>query len=235
MLLTVLGWLGLFFGGLLIGLLIVLLIKVKAVKKTISVTLEKRKSYYKSDKERIEQKLKTTKKKYKKQNRFHVIRTVLGFKAKKSGYIKMYGDIINEVAKLQNPDSQKPFLEFTAKQAFDFVEKVTVDFEEILNSLDMPMLKNMDVSTIYGVVDVVKKVSSIKPIRGAKKISEKMKPIFNALKILNPVKFTTTLITAIFTASLKRDLIFALADVVALEFSEFYARCKSENVVEIAS
>ena len=46
MLLTVLGWLGLFIGGLSLGLLLVLLIKVKQTNKAIEKNLAKRKSHY---------------------------------------------------------------------------------------------------------------------------------------------------------------------------------------------
>lgn len=229
---TILGWVGLFLGGFLLGVFIILLAKVRKTKKVIFTNVQKNKSVVGKDSKKIKEIVSKKRKIYKKKNRFHVLKTVVGLKSKTTGYFTMYGEIINEVAKLQNPESQNPFLEFTIKQAFDFIDGVTIDLEEILNTLDLPMLKNIDISTIYGFIDLSNKINQIKFVKTAKKIS---KPIVKILRFLNPVKWLSLFITTIFTASLTRDLIFVLADIVAFEFSEFYVQCKNENVLIMAN
>ena len=231
MFLTILGWIGLFFAGILLGLFVVLLLKVKKTRKKISDKIEKKKSINACDKQEVNDIVKAQCKIYKRKNRFHVFKTVIGLKPKTKGYFAMYGDIINGVAKIQNPESQNPFLEFTLKQAFDFVEMVTIDLESILNDLQMPMLKNVDVSNVFGVVDFKNKVLEIKAVKSVIKITRPFKPIKKLLALLNPIRWVSTLITAIFTASLTKDLIFASADVVAYEFANFYSKCKNENLV----
>ena len=228
---TILGWVGLFFGGLLLGMFIILLIKVKKARKTIFKNVKKGNDRLCYKNKQIEEIIKPKLKNYKKKNRFHVFKTVLGFSPKTKGYFQMYGEIIKEVANLQNPESKSPFLEFTIKQAFDFIDNVTVDLEDVLDALDMPMLSNLDLSTIYGFVDLKNKIDQIKVVKAAKKISKPIKPIVKIFKMLNPIRWVSLLITAIFIASLKRDLIFAFADIVAFEFANFYEQCKNENVL----
>ena len=234
MLLTILGWVGLFVGGFLVGLLVILLIKIKKTRKIISDKIEEKKGISACDKQRVDAIVKAKRKAYKKKNRFHVFKTVAGFKPKTSGYFAMYGDIVNEVAKIQNADSKYPVLEFSVRQAFEFIGDVTVDLEGVLDSLGMPMLRGADLSFVYGIVDFTSKFNEIKIVKATKKISKPLKPILSIIRLLNPVRWVTTLITAIFTASLVRDLYFALADIVAWQFSKFYAQCKNENLVSIA-
>ncbi|MBR2337434.1 MAG: hypothetical protein IKA61_05785 [Clostridia bacterium] len=231
---TVFEWIGLFVGGLVLGLVIVLLIKIKSTKKIILKKINQKKKIAPRDRASIDAIIKRQRKIYKKKNRFHVFKTVIGLKPKSKGYFAMYGDIINGVAKLQNPDSQKPFLEFSISQAFDFIDCVTVDLEEILNALDMPVLKEIDLATMFGVVDITKRFSDIKLIKGAKRITKPIKPFIKLFKVLNPVKWVTGTVTAICTASLTRDLIFAAADIVAWEFAQFYAQCKNERYPLVA-
>ena len=185
-------------------------------------------------KTKIEETVAKQRKIFKRKNRFHVFKMVIGFKPKTNGYFAMYGAIIRDVAKLQNPESTYPFLEFTIKQAFDFISEITVDLECVLDSLSMPMLKNLDLSTIYGFADFKKRIDDIKAVKTAKKIVKPVSPLLKVIKLLNPVNWVTMLIRAIFTASLTRDLIFAFADIVALEFSKFYEDCRVEKESLIA-
>jgi hypothetical protein len=135
----------------------------------------------------------------------------------------------SHVIEVINPDKAKMDYWQTIKQAFDFINDVTVDLECVFNSLQMPMLKSVDLSTIYGFVDLKNKINELKLVKTAKTIAKPISPIIKILKFLNPVKWLAMLITAIFTASLTRDLIFAFAEIVAWEFSQFYAKCKDEN------
>ena len=230
MFLTVLGWIALFFAGFLLGLLLILLFKVKKTKRAIFKGLQERKRFFNGERAKIDEIVNKKRKIFKRKNRFHVFKKVIGLKVKTDGYFAMYGEIIHEVAKMQNPQSNAPFLEFSIKQAFDFINDVTVDLECVFNSLQMPMLKSVDLSTIYGFVDLKNKINELKLVKTAKTIAKPISPIIKILKFLNPVKGLAMLITAIFTASLTRDLIFAFADIVAWEFSQFYAKCKDENV-----
>lgn len=234
MFLTVLGWIALFFAGFLLGLLFILLLKIKRTKRAIFKGLQERKRFFNGERARIDEIVNKKRKIFKRKNRFHVFKKVIGLKVKTDGYFAMYGEIIREIATIHNPQSQTPFLEFSIKQAFEFISDVTVDLECVFNSLQMPMLKNVDLSTIYGFVDLKNKISELKVVKAAKTITKPISPILKILKLLNPVKWFAMLITAIFTASLTRDLIFAFADIVAWEFSQFYATCKDENVSFIA-
>ena len=234
MILTILGWIGLFFAGFLLGLLFILLIKVKNTKRAIFRGLQERKKFFNGERAKIGALVTAKRKIFKRKNRFHVFKKVLGLKVKTNGYFAMYGEIIHEIAKIQNPQSDAPFLEFSIKQAFDFINDVTVDLECVLNSLRMPMLKSVDLSTIYGFVDLKNKINELKVVKTAKTIAKPISPIIRILRFLNPVRWLAMFITAIFTASLTRDLIFAFADIVAWEFSQFYAECKDENASLIA-
>ena len=234
MFLTVLGWIGLFFAGLVLGIVVILLIKVKKTKRAIFKGLQQRKKFFNGEREKIDEIVNVKRKIFKRKNRFHVFKKVIGLKTKTSGYFAMYSEIICEIAAMHNPQSQSPFLEFSIKQAFDFINDITVDLECVFNSLEMPMLKNVDLTTIYGFVDFKNKINELKLVKTAKTITKPISPIIKVLKFLNPVKWLAMLITAIFTASLTRDLIFAFADIVAWEFSQFYATCKDENVSLIA-
>ena len=227
---TVLGWVAMFFAGFLLGLLLILLVKLKKTKKAIFNGLQHRKRFFNGEMAKIDELVMVKRRAFKRKNRFHVFKKVLGLKVKTKGYFAMYGEIIREIAIMQNPESNAPFLEFTIKQAFDFISDVTVDLESVLNSLEMPMLKSVDLSTIYGFVDLKNKINELKVVKTAKTITKPISPILKILRVLNPVKWLTTLITAIFTASLTRDLIFAFADIVAWEFSQFYGECRDENV-----
>ena len=162
---TVLGWICLFFAGLLLGVLFVVLTKVRETRSKIAKIISKKKSNYSYNKEKINIIVKQQRKIYKKKNRFHVLKKVAGFTPKTKGYFAMYGEIINEVAKLQNPQSNMPFLEFSVNQAFDFINDVTLDLEDVISSLDMPVLKTMEVSTIYGFVDLKNRINQIKAIK----------------------------------------------------------------------
>ena len=234
MFLTVLGWIGLFFAGLVLGIVVILLIKVKKTKRAIFKGLQQRKKFFNGEREKIDEIVNVKRKIFKRKNRFHVFKKVIGLKTKTSGYFAMYSEIICEIAAMHNPQSKSPFLEFSIQQAFDFINDITVDLECVFNSLEMPMLKNVDLTTIYGFVDFKNKINELKLVKTAKTITKPISPIIKVLKFLNPVKWLAMLITAIFTASLTRDLIFAFADIVAWEFSQFYATCKDENVSLIA-
>ena len=234
---TVIGWIGLLVSGILLGGIIVILAKVKCLRKTVNsnVNVERRPIPHGSV-EDVEKIVKRKRKEYLKANKFVIFKTFLGLKGKKSQkrYYKMYGDIIKEVALLINPTSENPLLEFSVEQAFAFINEVTYKTEYIIDSLNLPVLKNLDVSTVFWFINIKSTFDRSKTGKVVKGVSKVAKPIAKVLKVLNPVKFINSLVTAILISSATRNLIFALADLVAWEFVKFYDNCRVENTEKVA-
>ncbi len=234
---TVIAWLGLLASGILLGGIIVILAKVKILRKKIisSVNVEKRPIPHGSVKD-VEEIVKRKKKEYLKANKFVIFKRFLGLKGKKSQkrYFKMYLDIIKEVAKTINPTSENPLLEFSVAQAFAFIDEVTYKTEYIIDGLGLPVLKNLDVSTVFWFINIKSAFDRSKAGKVVKGASKVAKPILRGLKILNPVKLVNSLVTAILVSSATRNLIFALADLVAWEFVKFYDNCRIENSEKVA-
>lgn len=234
---TVIGWIGLLVSGILLGGIIVILAKVKSLRKTIisSANVERRTVPHGSV-EDVEKIVKSKRKEYLKANKFVIFKTFLGIKGKKSQkcYIKMYLDIIGEVANIINPNSENPLLEFSVAQAFEFFNEVTHKTENIIDSLNLPVLKNLDMSTVFWFINIKSTFDRSKTGKVVKGVSKVAKPIAKVLKVLNPVKLINSLVTAILISSATRNLIFALADLVAWEFVKFYENCRVENTKKVA-
>ena len=63
--------------------------------------------------------------------------------------------LINEIAKEFNPTSKNPILEFSVKNAFDFIEMITIRCEKLLDSISLPVVKSCDVSVVFGVTKFI--------------------------------------------------------------------------------
>ena len=234
---TVIGWIGLLVSGILLGGIIVILAKVKSLRKMImsSANVERRTVPHGSV-EDVEKIVKRKRKEYLKANKFVIFKTFLGLKGKKSQkrYVKMYLDIIGEVANIINPNSENPLLEFSVEQAFAFINEVTYKTEYIIDSLNLPVLKNLDMSTVLWIINIKSTFDRSKVGKVAKGSTKVAKFIAKVVAGPNPVRIINKLVTAILVSSATRNLIFALADLVAWEFVKFYENCRVENTKKVA-
>jgi len=125
-----------------------------------------------------------------------------------------------------NPESKNPMLEFSVKEAFEFANSVTVQVEKVLNAIDVSLLKNCDISAVFGMAKLVVGVTGNKIVKTALGVSGK---ISRLLKILNPFSWLKRLIQTAFTTLLIREIIFASIEIIAWTFAEFYYHCNIKN------
>lgn len=233
---AVLSWIFALIGGFVTGAIIIVFIKLKRVRIHIFKTANQKKELISSDKtDRIDAVVNGYFAQYKKANRFTVFKKVVGISVKTDQkYLYMYGDIIRSVATVYNESSKNPLLEFTVRNLFDFINSVSFDVEGLIDSLDMPMLKNLDISSFYGVYNFSKRVSGGAVAKSAKKVIKPIAKIKNFVRFINPVTFIKGVIDAVFTASLTRDVMFAVAEIIAWEFAVFYSKNNLEKQKEVA-
>ena len=226
MIMAIISWILVFVGGLTLGITITAFAKVKGVRNRISESVQNQKTGVAEDYQKaIDGILDEKKKEYLKENKYAVIKTVLGMPTKKDGdksYFKMYADVVSAVAKTVNPQSPKPLLEFSIKHTFEFIDDVTKKLEEILDYIDLPLLKNSDVGEVYNFVQIGLGIAQNPVVQSGVEVVKKVNPILKVLNFFNPAKWISGLLSAIFTASITRDVIFAVADVVAWQSLKLY-------------
>ena len=160
----------------------------------------------------------------------------MGKKAKADGektYFKTLAEVVSAVAKTVNPQSPKPLYEFSVKRTFEFIGGVTHKIEEVLNYIDLPLLKQSDIGAVYNVVRLGLSVAQNPVVKGGAQVVEKAGPLLVIFRFLNPVRWINGLITAIFTTSITRDLIFASLEVVAWQTLKLYLTDETQVLREL--
>ena len=220
---------GFFSGG-----VIALLIKIRSARKKINDDLQKIAVNELTDgqREEVSQIVSEKRKTYKKQNKGVVFRSVLGLKKKKqSVFPKAYFDIIKAVSLVFDKDRQMPFLNFSIKSGFDFLQKVVDRFESVLNATEISILKNLNISLLANVTSVTSKIFSNKTVKGV--MSTKTK-ILNVLKIFNPYYWIKKIVLSVFFTRIINELLLASVDIVAWEFARFYEQGQSQIELKTA-
>lgn len=218
--------------GIVVGFIVVLWFRVRSVRKRINASLRKIGLFEltSSQKREIERIITEKRKLYKKQNKGVVCRDVLGLKKKKSNvFPKAYWHIIKEVALVFDDKRQNPFLDFSIKSAFDFLNKVTDRIESILDDMQIPVLKNLKLSTIMGVTSIGK-VFSNKVVKTGASFAKRLGNLFN---LLNPYHWVKKIALSYFFTKIINEILLASVDVVAWEFARFYKQ--AEQKVELVA
>lgn len=213
------------FSGFILGVVITLYIKVKSVRQKIEKSVQEQKigapqNFIKA----IEEVLADKKKEYLKDNEHSVFNKLFGKKSKTDGqksYFKMLAEVVSAVATTVNPQSPKPIYEFSVKRTFEFIDGVTYKIEEVLNYIDLPLLKQSDIGGVFGLVRLGVKFAQNPVVKGGVEVANKT-GVWVILRLINPVAWINALITAIFTSSISRDLSFAALEVVAWQALKLY-------------
>ena len=209
--------LGFFAGG-----VIALFIKIRRVRKNINCDLQKiavneLTSY---QREKVVEIVSEKRKIYKKQSKGVVFRSILGLKKKKQTvFPKVYFDVIKDVSMVFDKQGKRPFLNFSIKSGFDFLQKVVDRFESVVNATEINVLKNLNLSFLLGITNFTSKIFSNKTVEGVITIKTK---IFNILKMLNPYYWIKKIVLSVFFAKIINELMLASVDIVAWEFARFY-------------
>lgn len=209
--------------GILLGISITVYFIVKSIRKTIKTELEKDISFeiHNGNVKNVENIIKNNQQEYKRQNKGIVFRQVLGLRKNKSTQklTVRFKDEINEIAKEFNPTSKNPILEFSVKNAFDFIEMITIRCEKLLDSISLPVIKSCDVSVVFGVTKFIVVVKDNKIVKTVTGISGKVTRI---LKCLNPYYWLKKTLQTVFITLVAREISFALIEIIGWTFTEFY-------------
>ena len=218
------GWVLSALFGVFLGIILALFLIVKTIRKKINNQLIDARPYNLLDGhvKEINAIIKGKQKRLKKENRGVVIRQTLGLKKKNLKISILYSEIINDVAKVFNSTSENPMLEFSVKNAFDFLNEVTEKAEKVLNSINLELLKKSNLSFIIGVSEIVIKA---KENRALKKITNLSGKVIIVLKLLNPYYWIKKIVQVVFSTMLVQELIFASVEIVGWTFAEFYHEC----------
>lgn len=218
--------------GIVVGFVFVLWLRVRSVRKRINASLLKigQLELTTFQKSKIEQIITEKRKLYKKQNKGVVCRDVLGLKKKKSNvFPKAYWLTIKEVALVFDDSRQNPFLDFSIKSAFDFLNRVTDRIENILDDTQIPVLKNVKLSTIMGVTSI-SKVFSNKVVKTGASFAKRLG---NLLNLLNPYHWAKKIALSYFFTKIINEILLASVDVVAWEFARFYKQAEKVELVAV--
>ena len=209
--------------GILLGISITVYFIVKSIRKTIKTELEKDISFeiHNGNVKNVENIIKNNQQEYKRQNKGIVFRQVLGLRKNKSTQklTVRFKDEINEIAKEFNPTSKNPILEFSVKNAFDFVEMITIRCEKLLDSISLPVIKSCDVSVVFGVTKFIVVVKDNKIVKTVTGIIGKVTRI---LKCLKPYYWLKKTLQTVFITLVAREIAFALIEIIGWTFTEFY-------------
>lgn len=211
------GVLGFVFGG-----VIVMLVKIKRVRKKINGELQKDVINELADlqKTKVEGVITEKRKLYKKKNKGVIARDVLGLKKKKQNvFPKAYVDIIKDVSAIFDEDGQRPYLKFSVKSGFEFLQRVIDRVESVLNATEISVLKNLKISTIADVTKISSKVFTNKAVKTGMSFSKRF---FNLLNVVNPYHWIKKIVLSIFFTKIINEILLASVDIVAWEFARFY-------------
>ena len=210
------------FFGLIVGGVIALFLKIKSVRKKINGDLQKIavNDLTNSQREEVVKIVVEKRKIYKKKNKGVVFRSVFGLKKKKqSVFPKAYFDVIKDVSLVFDKERKMPFLNFSIKSGFIFLQKVVDRLESVVSATEINVLKNLNLSFLVGVTSFSSKVFSNKAVKGVMTTKTR---VFNLLYILNPYYWAKKIVLSVFFARIINELMLASVDIVAWEFARFY-------------
>lgn len=231
----IVGWIFSALFGIFLGGIIAIYFIIKSIRKKISLSLDKNRPFevFDGHVKEVGLIIESKKQEYKKAEKGNVFRAVAGLKKKNPRKThKIYTEIITEVAKVFNSDSKNPFLEFSVREAFGFVRTATERIEDILNAVNLSLLKNCDLSAVFGMAKLVGTVKDNKVVKGVTSFSGK---VTRVIKLLNPFFWLKKIIQTVFVTLITTELIFASAEIVGWTFAEFYFECNAEKIKEMQS
>ena len=220
--------------GFLCGGVIALLLKIKSVRKKINGDLQKIavNDLTNAQRDGVVKIVSEKRKLYKKQNKGVVFCSVLGLKRKKPNvFPKTYFDTIKDVSLIFDQERKRPFLNFSIKSGFAFLQKVVDRFESVINATEISVLKNLNVSFLVNITSFTSKVLLNNKVKGVMAIRVR---VFNLLKILTPYYWVKKIVLSVFFTQIINELMLASVDIVAWEFARFYGQGQSQVELEMA-
>lgn len=233
MFVTVIIWILAFFTAFILGATITARLKMSKISKKIEQSVDKQKIGVPNELQNaIDDLLNGVKQDYEKDNKHAVLKAVFnvaGSKENDKSIITTCANVVLGVAKAVNPNSPKPLAEFSIEHTFAFINNVTFKVEEILDYIDMPLLKNMDISKVFGVAKLSANIMGNTAVKYGSKFAS---VIFMILGSLNPVNWVRRIISANITAGLKREVVFAIISVVAWQSLKLYLKEGELSAIE---
>lgn len=225
MIFTVIAWIFAFFMAFILGATITARVKISKISKKIEQSVGNQKIGVPNELQNaIDDLLNKVEQGYEKDNKHAVLKAVFNVadsKENDKSIITTCANVVLGVAKVVNPNSPKPLAEFSIEHTFEFINDVTYKIEEILDYIDMPLLKNMDISKVFGVAKLSANIMGNTAVKYGSKFAS---VIFTTLGSLNPVNWVRRIVSANITAGLKREVFLAIIAVVAWQSLKLYLK-----------
>ena len=216
-----------FFGAIL-GCMIAVLFLVKIITRKIRRTAKSETEITENERIIVEKYKKDYKKKSKK--RFWKKLFAKGDKKKKSSNreggktvsestMPEYLSLINDLARLNNPQSENPLLEFSERKFFEACHRVIDRIYLVLDSVNSPILKTIKISFVYSSINVYKIVTENKTVKFARKTSEK---VMMVAKFFNPFYWVKRVVNKVVLSAIISEIMLVSIEMVAEEFSTLY-------------
>ena len=162
---------------------------------------------------------------YKRMYKAHTFRKIFGLKPKKREVEvdETYGigKLLVDVAKVFNPDSERPLFELTGDEAFEFGHAVTEKLVGIFDASGLKFLNSITVGTVLDYIKIINKAKKNKIFHGAKSTVDKVRMVIN---VINPFFWLKRTVSTIVTQKICDSVIFMGVEVIVKEFASFYGK-----------
>ncbi len=193
------------------------------------------------DRNRLDEICRRFKRTYKRRYKARTFRKIFGFKTKKreleADEAYGMGKLLVDVAKVFNPDSERPLFELTGGEAFEFGHAVTEKLVGIFDASGLKFLNGVTVGTALDYIKIIDKAKKNKMVHGAKGAIDVIKTIVN---VVNPFFWFKRTVSAIVTQKICDSVIFTGVETIVKEFASFYGKTdrecltKEKNVGKLA-
>ena len=181
------------------------------------------------DRKKLDDILRRYKRAYKLKYKHSVIGKIFGLKTKKR---KLDGDadygmgkLLTDVARVFNPQSERPLFELTGGDAFAFGHTVTEKLVGIFDASGLKFLNGITVGTVLNYVTIVDRAKKNKLVRGAEGT---YKVVLNVINAINPFYWFKRTVASVVTKKICESVIFTGVEVIVKEFASFYEKTSSD-------
>lgn len=137
--------------------------------------------------------------------------------------------LINEVAKIYYPNSDKPIFELSIDEILLLTREICSLLYNILNDLGIPNLEKIKINQLNDLIKVTGKVSKIYNIRGIKFTVKVFNAAIKIQSVITPIYWIKKGTNVLTISSLSQFIIKSMFELIAKETANIYSKNFIEN------
>lgn len=207
--------------GAILGALVIVSVVKKRIEKTVSENNDD--NFSSEEAKRLDEIKRRAKRAYRRTYKARTLRKIFGLKKKKRDSEEKfsYANLIENTAKVYNPESDRPMLELTGNEAFGFGHTVVRRLEEIFDASGLPILRSITAGTV---IDYIAFLDGVIKKKAVRKTLGTYKIVWRIINAINPFFWLKTIIRTVASQRILDEVVYASINIVVSEFASFYKK-----------